>query len=181
MVTNSHRVGAAAVMLAIMGVAGTAVGGTVQRTAYLDMAAQGPGVCQAALPSFEGQIRKRPLAIQNEGTATAFVSCALPQFTDVTLNDPEFGLTVSFVNANDTAVSVNCAGVALGDGIAYIPKVIAVPANTHIESPPVSLSWDETDEGGASYNVVSCALPPGIGITFVQNFNWQVVTPDPVP
>ncbi len=32
--------------------------------------------CQAALPAFEGAIRKRPLAVQNEGTTNAFVTCS---------------------------------------------------------------------------------------------------------
>ena len=29
--------------------------------------------CQGSLPSFEGALRKRPLAIVNEGTSNAFV------------------------------------------------------------------------------------------------------------
>ena len=36
----------------------------------------GAGACQAALPAYEGLIRKRPMAIQNEGVSTAFVTCA---------------------------------------------------------------------------------------------------------
>jgi len=34
------------------------------------------GRCQGALPNYEGAIRKRPLAVQNEGTGSAFVTCA---------------------------------------------------------------------------------------------------------
>ena len=36
------------------------------------------GNCNGALPGFEGALRKRPLAIANEGTSSAFVSCTLP-------------------------------------------------------------------------------------------------------
>ncbi|HST45355.1 MAG TPA: hypothetical protein VLK29_09045, partial [Luteimonas sp.] len=35
------------------------------------------GLCQAALPAYDGLIRKRPVAIRNEGDAAAFVSCSL--------------------------------------------------------------------------------------------------------
>lgn len=33
--------------------------------------------CQAALPVFDGKIRKRPLAVVNEGDGNAFVTCSL--------------------------------------------------------------------------------------------------------
>ena len=31
--------------------------------------------CQPALPTFDGSIRKRPKAVQNEGTSIAFITC----------------------------------------------------------------------------------------------------------
>lgn len=34
------------------------------------------GICQGALPAFETAIRKRPLAVQNEGDSTTFVTCS---------------------------------------------------------------------------------------------------------
>ena len=57
---------------------------------YLDQQSSGAGICAAALPAFEGLVRKRPRAIQNEGAGTAFVSCAPPQFTEAA--DPGLGL-----------------------------------------------------------------------------------------
>lgn len=153
------------------------------RAAFLDMKAQGPGVCQAALPAFEGQVRKRPLALQNEGTAIAFVSCAVPQFTAAELNDPDFGVTVTFVNSSATAATINCTGVSFSYGaggltIAYIPKSVAVPAGTQIDS-PYALKWDEIDTPGAGpYTTVSCALPPGTGVASVHSANGLVLIPD---
>src|SRR5690606_41548022 len=73
------------------------------------MQANGSGVCQAALPNFEGQIRKRPLAIQNEGTATAFVTCSPTslQFAEASSG----GHGVFFKNDSDAGVTIGCTGV----------------------------------------------------------------------
>src|SRR5690606_38287655 len=79
-------------------------------TFYLDQRSSGSGVCAAARPAFEGRVRKRPLALQNEGTATAFVSCAPPQFTGIA-GDPELGLQIMLVNLGDAPATVNCTGV----------------------------------------------------------------------
>lgn len=148
--------------------------------AYLDMVAQGPGVCQAALPAYEGQIRKRPLAIQNEGTAAAFVTCAIPQFSDPGLNDPDFGVRISLINSAATDATVNCTGVSFGnEGIAYVPQSVVVPANTAIGS-DVVLFWDEEDgNGSGGYTTTSCSLPPGTGITFVNSLAGPVSVPVP--
>src|SRR5690554_342572 len=47
-----------------------------QPAAALRVVAQATAICQGALPAFETQIRKRPLALQNEGEANAFVTCS---------------------------------------------------------------------------------------------------------
>lgn len=50
----------------------------IERTLYVNASAH----CQAALPVFDGLIRKRPLAVVNEGQAGAFVTCAIPMQGD---------------------------------------------------------------------------------------------------
>jgi hypothetical protein len=146
--------------------------------AFLDMTAQGPGVCQAALPAYEGQVRKRPLAIQNEGTVAAFVTCAIPQFTNPALNDPEYGVGIFLINNGATAATVACTGVSIGnEGVVYVPQTVEVPANSGIDS-EVVLSWDEVaGDGSAGYTTTSCSLPPGTGISFVSSLAGPVSVP----
>ena len=71
---------------------------------YLDQQSSGAGVCAAALPAFEGLVRKRPRAIQNEGSTNAFVTCAPPQFTEAA--DPGLGPSIVLVNHGAGAVTV---------------------------------------------------------------------------
>lgn len=148
-------------------------------TFYLDQRSSGSGVCAAALPAFEGLVRKRPLALQNEGTATAFVSCAPPQFTGIA-GDPQLGLEITLVNLGDAPATVNCTGVSavpvapLGGGevIEYIPLSATIPAGGRS-----SLSWGESD-GAGDFTSVSCGLPPGTGIGDVWTYGASVVSGD---
>ncbi|MGY0613074.1 MULTISPECIES: hypothetical protein [unclassified Luteimonas] len=136
------------------------------QSAYLDQMSTGPGTCQAALPAFEGQVRKRPLALQNEGTASAFVTCAPPQFTG--LADGDYGLDVTFINNGSSAATVSCTGVSIGQiPTIYVSKAISVPSGaTRI------LNWKDTD--GSSKWVTSCNLPPGTGIGTVQSYGVSI-------
>jgi hypothetical protein len=77
--------------------------------------ANGSGVCQAALPSYEGQIRKRPLAIQNEGTAAAFITCSPSSLQYVPMQD--FGHGVFLANNSAASVTVNCTAVMGSGGV----------------------------------------------------------------
>lgn len=127
------------------------------------------GTCQAALPSYEGQIRKRPLAIQNEGTANAFVSCSLVG-THYGPNGDGREMTsvfVGLVNNTVAAIDVTCT---LSDGLAnliapaFIAKTVSVPANGWVE-----LNWTSVDNGGDPFLFsanVQCNLPVGTGISY---------------
>src|SRR5690606_34316104 len=100
---------------------------------YLDQQSSGAGVCAAALPAFEGLVRKRPRAIQNEGSTNAFVTCAPPQFTEAA--DPGLGPSIVLVNHGAGAVTVACTGVTEdGDGaLAYLPLSGTVPGGGSTE------------------------------------------------
>ncbi len=52
----------------------------------VSMAANATAFCQTALPVFDGNVRKRPLAVTNEGTSNAFISCSIPKGPDSTGN-----------------------------------------------------------------------------------------------
>jgi hypothetical protein len=122
------------------------------------------GICQAALPNFEGVIRKRPLAVQNEGTTDSFITCSYtaqggPGMTRV---------IAEFTNTNDGVRFMSCTGVSGYTGFAqteYLVKsVLMEPGAMN------SLVWDAADFEGAPTSFpsvtfsISCNLLPGIGI-----------------
>lgn len=115
------------------------------------------GNCQAALPVYEGQIRKRPLAVVNESAEPAFVTCALSG-EEVSLNVQSFGTRIS--NGSDVAVTVSCTAV-VGDELAtasYIPKTITLSPGS-----AGNLTWTGADAGGLLTSksiALSCNLPP---------------------
>lgn len=122
------------------------------------------GICQAALPNFEGAIRKRPLAVQNEGTTDSFITCSFTaQSGGITT------VTVEFTNSNDSVRIMSCTGVsgyAGGPLINYLVKnVLMQPAGA-----VSSLTWNAADFPNAPAEFpsdsfsISCKLLPGTGI-----------------
>lgn len=128
----------------------------------------GAGTCQAALPVFDGLVRKRPLAIQNEEGSTAFVSCSLvgTHFgpTNLRVMDLVF---VGLINNTGSAVAVTCTlvdGIANSVSPAFITKIVAVAPGSSAE-----LSWASADNGGNRFIMganVQCALPFGAGVSY---------------
>lgn len=119
--------------------------------------------CQGALPAFAGTLRSRPLAVQNEGETTAFVTCSLP-------TEGAFGninrLSVWFKNQNSGTRAVHCTGVfgAVRGPIAdSVVKGVVVPGGGGM----AGLTWRPEDTGGTLKGPanVSCALGPGVGVT----------------
>lgn len=127
------------------------------------------GLCQGALPAFETQIRKRPLAVQNEGAANAFVTCSLLLQDG---DDTGFELArVLFRTVSGSATSLSCTGVWGGmlptSPIGFATKSVTTPAGGQA----VEIVWDRTDMGTPhsgfyqQFFSVSCAVPPGVAIT----------------
>lgn len=123
------------------------------------------GNCNGALPSYEGALRKRPLAINNEGTATAFVSCSLPGDF---FNEGNNYVAAGFENTSAAAVSVTCTFV---DGFSppfstpqYIVKTVSVPAGgVNV------LEWEPAAGAIFTPNAnLNCSLPPGAGINLIE-------------
>lgn len=146
--------------------------GTLAADSRVTLAA---GACQTALPVFDGVVRKRPLAVQNEGTTTTFVTCGLEgKFGAVMSSTLVF---VGLVNNSGAPATVNCTLVDGRDSISdpvYMPKSVVLPANT----PIAELSWTSTDNEGDDfiYPAISCSLPPGTGIKAVGQ-QFAVPTP----
>lgn len=142
------------------------------------------GVCQGALPSFEGAIRKRPLGINNEGSTPAFVSCTVNSEASylaqviqdfailLTNRGPVTELTCTLVDGIAPATSGPLAGAFPP---VYYPKTIAIPDGT-AGGTSASIAWDLDDRPeGFIFPALSCLLPPGVEINFIQHLNDQIV------
>ena len=135
--------------------------------------AQAVAACQGALPAFEGQIRKRPLAVQNEGSADAFVTCALLNLGYNSGTHRISGGTLYLQNLGGGSRTVSCtavnsSAVAAPGSPLYATRSVSVPANANGST---ELAFLATDFPGAPFLLpgdtlsVSCNLPPGLGIT----------------
>ena len=148
-------------------IAGTLAGGEASAvTTSRDYLSHGTAGCQSALPVFDGNIRKRPLALGNEGSNTAFVTCDSDSINNFGSGHTQVG--IFFTNRAGAAnVVVNCT---LVDGaftaFGSFPKSsapIAVGATGNI-------IWTTADNEDANFiaPALSCALPAGVDISLVQ-------------
>lgn len=165
---RSTRFHALSVALGVAALAATSPSSaaTVERAP----SATGVAHCQAALPAYEGQIRKRPLAIQNEGTASAFITCALP--TEGTAFGGTKRVFIYLVSAASTPQTVSCTLVnGLTNSPQYVAKSILVPVNPSGNG--TLLDFLPADNGGSNFGrwvQVSCDIPPGVGIGHIGKF-----------
>lgn len=117
------------------------------------------GACQSALPAFEGLVRKRPLAVANEGDATAFVTCGFhgPHLRHTT------NATMHFENTGSSDATVSCTLVdrLTGQTPSYMAKSVNVPAGSG-----AALVWNPANNSGRQFAnlAASCALPPATGV-----------------
>lgn len=119
------------------------------------------GNCQAALPAYEGQTRKRPLALVNESNATAFVTCAFTS-EEMSLSVVSFGTRLSNISA--VPATVHCTAV-IGEELQnaeYIVKSLTLAPQSDD-----NLTWTSADNDGllfAKSVAISCALPSFVGL-----------------
>lgn len=129
------------------------------------------GICQAALPAYEGMIRKRPLAMQNEGSGPAFVTCSLVahhRYDDVPVNQYFQWAMLRVRSSSGTALTISCTGVwgyGLPSDMHYETASIVLPA----DGATVDLAWDRPAAGWPGPNPghvfsASCSLPPGAAV-----------------
>lgn len=115
--------------------------------------------CQSALPVFDGVIRKRPLAVQNEGDSNSFITCGMRGVTNVGSRNTTVQL--HFVNNGATARSVSCTMVG---GLSGFADPIYRTGGSYIQPGNIgTIAWLEQPDG-FYFSAISCALPPGMGI-----------------
>lgn len=121
------------------------------------------GVCQSNLPTSDTQIRKRPTAIRNEGTSSAFVSCSLGAENAVTNTNVE----ILFTNVSAAAVDVSCTFVTgrVNTGPQFYPVTVNIAGNS---DDFVSEVFPEADL--ANLVNASCLLPPGVELNYLHTF-----------
>jgi len=155
------NIGVCAVAAGLLMAASSASAAPVVR----DYTINATGNCNAALPAYEGAIRKRPLAVQNEGTTDAFVSCSLPGDFTGTGN---YLFVVGLSNLGTTSITVNCTYV---DGLtppigepAYLPQSVTIAAGS------IGFAVWESEEGElfTQFANVSCLLPPNAAINVLE-------------
>lgn len=119
--------------------------------------------CKPALPAFDGQVRTRPLAVQNEGNSTAFVTCSMGSVREFGsgADTEEYEVTVS--NNSAQQMEIICTAVA---GRAGAPGTIDTSTKGVSLAPGFGalLQWSNADFDGVAIPLVvsySCALPPG--------------------
>lgn len=137
-------------------------------TVNRDYFTHGAASCQAALPVFDGKIRKRPKAIANEGTGSAFITCDFDS-----INNGGTGFTdinIFFINRSGVAKTVNCTFV---DGIfdfvlsPSLVRSVAMPTTAVPTSLGVSAATDNAGNNFAA-PAISCEIPAGVEIGAVQ-------------
>jgi hypothetical protein len=127
-------------------------------------ASNATGSCQGNLPASDTNIRKRPLAIKNEGGTASFVSCSV-----TTPHNPESvdNAVVYLTNTNASPVDVSCTFV---DGPAaalatFHPQTLTLDPGIF-----TAMLWEPEDFQLTTFSIwanFTCNLPPGVEINIV--------------
>lgn len=140
------------------------------------------GLCQGALPAFETAIRKRPLAVQNEGASSSFVTCSFTSqgSTSLSATNPT-SVLVYFNTISGTDTEISCTGVTgyVSGTNEFVVKSATAPAS----GSQTSMTWNAADFAGAPANIpsgmfsISCNLPPGAAINDTRvSFSEEIGT-----
>lgn len=142
----------------------------------LQIQSNATGLCQAALPIMDTNLRKRPLAVVNEGDTPAFVSCS---FTTIIDQDGGGGVSQETVvryfgmfltSAVAEPQNLACTGV-IGYQDSPILEYVALDVDVSSETPGSNYLYfypenaDPEREYLHQLVSLSCRLPPGTGIT----------------
>lgn len=163
---------AAALAIAFAGTSLAATAGVPVLPSFVE-GNNGPGTCQGALPAFAGTLRARPMGIRNEGTATAFVTCALDS-GDAYNAKRVTRVTVSRQHTGASGFRpVSCTLVDGRNGTAnFLPKSITLgPYANH------TFNWVHSELPGSLGSMVmpniSCQLSPDVELNHVTHtYEW---------
>lgn len=153
---------------------GAAAGMSCQDVEAGTVASNAVDMCNGALPGFEGALRKRPLAIANEGGASAFVTCSFTSGYNMT---GIYDAVVFATNRGTSAVNVTCTFV---NGV--VPEVVqyapAYPLPTYYPTTvnlvpgqfaPIAITAEAygLEAFPAPHMNVNCSIPPGVEMNLV--------------
>jgi hypothetical protein len=126
------------------------------------------GACQSALPVFDGNIRKRPKGVVNEGDAPAFVTCTYyAQGNEVDDNNNPTKVTM-YVSTNVLQqTSLTCTGINGSELDNFPASAKTVNLNNPVNT--VAITWTPQDFGSfgtfpSPYFSASCQLHPDVAI-----------------
>lgn len=157
--------GVATAFLGTLAAASTVNAATVTRSVYT----QASGACQGALPNYENNFRKRPLAVANEGATDAFVTCGVRNTENTAKNAVELYVT----NRNAADVDVKCT---LVDGAfdstilfaTYYPQTVTATAG--VDS---GFSWGPASNPAITFQTpfqqISCDVPAQVEVNQVYS------------
>lgn len=125
------------------------------------LAATAANTCQPALPAFEGQIRKRPLSVQNEGSSPAFLTCAMAAASTATRS----GLYANSIDGQPHTISCTIVLGFITGAPLYVTKSVDVPASGgQVSMQVVPFDVSRVVDLNTQFVSYSCQLPPGSGI-----------------
>lgn len=132
----------------------------------------GGSACTGALPTFEGALRKRPRAIANEGTSTAFISCSMD--TDDFAEKPHY----AFVRVGNTSAITQTVTCTLVNGADWEGGTSEVKSVDLASGDSDLITWGAGNPSETlDYYTVnfSCALPPGTLLSYAGRMYMEPV------
>lgn len=123
------------------------------------------GMCKAATNAYAADTRYRPLAVSNESTANAFVTCNWQGDDRTGTVRAAKSLSVVVSNFHTAAQSVTCTlvnGHQTGGLVfaTYVPKTVSIAAGGFVELTWLPGEVDNAKPSGIDRPSLSCALPP---------------------
>ncbi|MEP6632881.1 MAG: hypothetical protein ABJA62_01595 [Luteimonas sp.] len=118
-------------------------------------------LCQGALPNYEGSFRKRPMAIANEGSTSAFITCSLESTNSVSYGQSY--VSAAFVNRGTSTTNVSCTMVAGGT---FTPAPIFFTKSINVGASGTGvIAWTQAEVGARmGLASLSCNLPAAVEI-----------------
>jgi hypothetical protein len=132
---------------------------------YRHWTVNAPAMCHPALLRFDSDVRKRPLAVVNEGSSSAFVTCSL-QIDMANAHGLETAYAV-LQNYTGQAQVVRCTGVYGADNgeQVYVARTITIQAG---QRRMLELKAEDFGLSGLHNRVgISCLLPVMVGVNEV--------------
>ncbi|MEP6632702.1 MAG: hypothetical protein ABJA62_00680 [Luteimonas sp.] len=132
-------------------------------TSFRELSGNATSYCQTALPIFDGQVRKRPLAVQNEGTSNAFITCSFTRHFNAVAAT---AITMYSQNNSAAAKDLTCTLVTghAGGPTQFVAKTVTLPA----DGTQKFMRWLAADFTGGTFPdeqySMTCNLLPGVGL-----------------